>query len=436
VGCGESASTLRDQRIVDQGIADQAVTSSDAATWMIDADTGCRLDTDCPPGEACVSMLVGELVSQTCVAHDAGVVDLGSADLNIPPDPNLPVLQVSAAGVGDWSHACVLMSNGGIKCWGHNTSGQLGDGTTTDRSTPIDVVSLGGPAVQVSAGSMHTCALLATGAVRCWGYNADGALGDGTTTDRYTPTEVVSLGGKAIAISSSNGGLHSCAVLDTGAVRCWGANGWGQLGNGATVTTPTATPVAVLGLPEAATSISTGGYSSCARLASGAVRCWGFGGWGALGDGTGTNQNTAVPVSLSGTATSVSVGSLSSACALLATGRVSCWGFNSYFELGDGTQQQRNAPVDAATLGASNATFIAAGSCAVLTTGGVRCWGDTWQGPTDVPLGGSATQVAIGDAFACALLSTGGVRCWGTTTYLGDGTSSTSVTPIPVAGLP
>jgi alpha-tubulin suppressor-like RCC1 family protein len=118
------------------------------------------------------------------------------------------------------------MDSGTVQCWGRNSSGQLGDGTTTDRVTPAAVSGLSGVTALV-AGANHTCALMPTGTVQCWGKNEFGQLGDGTTTDRLTPVAVSGLSGITALAAGSE---HTCAVLNTGAARCWGRNLFGRLG--------------------------------------------------------------------------------------------------------------------------------------------------------------------------------------------------------------
>ena len=144
-----------------------------------------------------------------------------SADANETAvnDPN--AASQSSLAVGN-NHACVVFELVAVKCWGYNGLGQLGDGTTTNRSTPTEVTGITSGVTAISADGPHTCALLDTGAMKCWGYNGSGQLGDGTTTQRNTPTQVSGLTSGVTAISA--GREHSCALLTTGAVKCWGRN--------------------------------------------------------------------------------------------------------------------------------------------------------------------------------------------------------------------
>jgi hypothetical protein len=151
---------------------------------------------------------------------------------------------VSAVSAG-YAHTCALTSAGGVKCWGSNGYGELGNGTTTDSSTPLDVSGLASGVVALSGGSYHTCAVASTGAAKCWGRNDDGQLGDGTTTNRSAPVDVSGLASGAVTVSA-RGLRHTCALTTAAGVTCWGNNSYAQLGDG--TTTNSATPMNVLGV--------------------------------------------------------------------------------------------------------------------------------------------------------------------------------------------
>src|SRR6266540_3540816 len=200
-----------------------------------------------------------------------------------------------AAGI---RHSCAVTGAGGVKCWGTPYSGALGDGTDSRRFAPVDVSGLGGGVTAVAAGSEHSCALTSAGGMKCWGNNRSGAVGDGTTTDRWTPVDVSGLSSGVTAIAA--GGVRSCALTSAGGVKCWGSNDRGQLGDGTTV--DRSTPVDVVGLSSGVASISVGVLHTCAVTRTAAVKCWGWNPSGQLGDGTTVDRSTPVDVIGFGTA--------------------------------------------------------------------------------------------------------------------------------------
>ena len=192
-------------------------------------------------------------------------------------------------------YTCALLSTGAVKCWGSNLYGQLGDGSTTQSLTPVSVPSLSSGVTAIAAGERHTCALLSTGAVKCWGYNDNGQLGDGSAasvTPRTTPVDVSTLSSGVTAIST--GSYHTCALLSTGAAKCWGKNTSGRLGDGSN--TASLTPVSVSTLSTGVIAIAAGEAHTCAVLNTGAVKCWGYNVSGQLGDGSTTQSFTPVGV--------------------------------------------------------------------------------------------------------------------------------------------
>jgi alpha-tubulin suppressor-like RCC1 family protein len=244
-----------------------------------------------------------------------------------------------AAG-GD--HTCVLLSGGrGVQCWGGtNLQGQMGDGTTTNRLTPTAVSGLWFGVLAIAAGGSKTCALLSSGGVQCWGSNDSGQIGDGTTTNRLTPTDVSGLSSGSLAITA--GGSHACALLSTGDVQCWGRNMYGQIGDGTTMNR--LTPTAVSGLSSGVAAITAGAEHTCALLSTGGVQCWGMNDNCQIGDGTTMNRLTPTDVSgLSSGVAAITAGA-EHTCALLLTGGVQCWGMNEHGSIGDGTTTRRCTP--------------------------------------------------------------------------------------------
>jgi alpha-tubulin suppressor-like RCC1 family protein len=175
----------------------------------------------------------------------------------VPSSPLLTGLVEITAGE---RHTCALTTAGGVKCWGLNHEGQIGDGTKVDRSTPVDVVGLMSGMKTITAGEQHTCALTVSGRVKCWGGNDDGQLGIGTKTDSRAPVDVAELtsGAKAIGV----GGQHTCAVSESGSIKCWGLNHDGQLGDG--TKTDNSLPVDVVGLTSGMKAIAVGRRHTCA----------------------------------------------------------------------------------------------------------------------------------------------------------------------------
>ncbi|HRI67685.1 MAG TPA: hypothetical protein PK156_25750 [Polyangium sp.] len=322
------------------------------------------------------------------------------------------------------SHTCALLQSGFIRCWGKNNFGQLGYGDNTGTMANVGdaealdlygYVNVGSNAVKVVAGMNHTCALLDTGNVRCWGDGANGKLGYGNTNangDNEQPYLAgdVDVGGpvKDLALGAN----HTCALLQNGKVRCWGYGAHGQLGYGNTQD---------IGDNEAPSSkgdvnvggnvvqISAGYNHTCARLDTGFVRCWGMGNFGQLGSGNFNNFGNSMPlnftdVNTGGPVVQVAAGG-NHTCVILATGDVKCWGANSYGQLGNG--QGNNGSVSTP--------------------------------PTSVvDLGGtSSMQNTTGAEHTCALLDSGNAWCWGRGTYgqLGYGNKNDiGYSNLPTAG--
>ncbi len=380
--------------------------------------------------------------------HHGQLGDGSTTDRTPPVDVVGLSSDVQAIAAGEL-HTCALTDQGGVKCWGSNYSGQLGDGSTTFRSTtPVDVVGLASGVQAIAAGGDHTCALTDQGGVQCWGDNYSGQLGDGSTTDRTTPVDVVGLASGVQAIAA--GIWHTCALTDQGGVQCWGSNSAGQLGDGSSGNNRT-TPVDVVGLPNGVQAIAAGGFHTCALTDQGGIQCWGYNGRGQLGDGSTTDRTT--PVDVVGLASGVQAIAAGywHTCALTDQGGVQCWGDNLWGQLGDGSTTDRT-PVDVVGL-ASGIQAIAAGglhTCALTGQGGVQCWGDNRRGQLGDGAGGdkaipvevvglpSGVQaIAAGGFHTCALTDQGGVQCWGAndSSQLGDGSTSDRTTPVDVVGL-
>ncbi|HJM24432.1 MAG TPA: hypothetical protein QF821_02155, partial [Candidatus Thalassarchaeaceae archaeon] len=264
-----------------------------------------------------------------------------SIERTSPVSVNLGVGKSALAVSSGESHTCAVLNDGTMKCWGLNSNGQLGDGTSTDRLSPENVLMGDEDALMVSTGSYHTCAIMGDRSVMCWGDNWNGQLGDGTNTDRLSPVEIT-VPSNSSAVSLDAGALHTCLGMNDGSMFCWGYNAYGQLGNGGFGNSnyPMTTP---LSANQLLTNVKVGLFHSCALFDSGQVACWGDNSNGQLGDGT--QSGSAIPgiVSLSTNATSITVGQRHS-CAILDDARLQCWGANEFGQLGDGSSSDRNNP--------------------------------------------------------------------------------------------
>lgn len=329
------------------------------------------------------------------------------------------VEQVVAGGY----HTCARVVGGDVWCWGDNSAGQLGDGTNTSSNRAVRVAGLGG-VTDLSAGFAFTCATTAAGPSYCWGDNAEGQLGDGTRRNRNTPTEVSGLP-QAVQIAAGTG--HACAVTAAGAAMCWGRNGNGELGDG--TRRNRTSPVQVGGdLNTRVVQIGAGEFHSCAMRRNGSLACWGDNAYGQLGDeNLGQSTTSPVNVALAQRAAQLSVGPYHS-CALRGNGVAMCWGYNGYGAVGDATTVDRDTPTRVRRI--SDVADIAAGgffghSCAALGDGTASCWGFNASGqlgdgtrrtrirPSVVSELDSIVQVATGRDHSCAVVADGQAYCWG-----------------------
>ncbi len=350
---------------------------------------------------------------------------------------------------------CAVLENGEVYCWGENYFGQLGIGHSgAFRTVPSLVRGLPERAIMVSAGGYHfyggshACALLASGQVMCWGANYDGQLGNNTGGRSSTPVRVERLGGSAVSVSA--GGVHTCALLEDGRVQCWGDNSAFQLG--APVGQSSYAPVTVP-LHGQAIALSAGGAHTCAVLKGGDVWCWGDNRFGQLGDGTKLERTEPVRVqNLNGPAVDVAVGHVHS-CALLHNGQVQCWGGNYYGQIGDGTNETRYAPTRVRNLPRGIIDVAAGGwrTCALTAGGEAFCWGKNGGGlgngsmaPSSLPVsvmrpyGVLFTQMSVGYGVTCGISQDKTAFCWGTNFkgQLGTGWPLEHDIPLPVSDIP
>ena len=375
--------------------------------------------------------------------------DLNPSWTSAAPSVTLTEESFPQVNSGQW-FTCAMLGDGSLNCWGDGNNGKLGIGYSTSQNVPQIVdLGFGRTAANMSTGMFHTCTVLDNGALKCWGNGANGKLGSGTTDDKMSPS-MVNLGSGRTAMSVSAGIAHTCAILDNGAISCWGLGSYGALGNGASTEKLTPTLTSSLGTNRTAVAISAGGLHTCAILDNGAVSCWGMGSYGALGNGAVSSQLTpTLTSSLGANRTAVAISSgYSHNCAILDNGSVSCWGWNNVGQLGNGGNTNQNTPqIINLGLGRTAVSISAqnAHTCAVLDNDAVSCWGDNEYGqlgigtttdqntPQTVNLGLGKTAVSVsGGSFnSCAVLNDGSLTCWGDNTYnqFGDGTSQSRLEP-------
>ncbi|MBL8775026.1 MAG: carboxypeptidase regulatory-like domain-containing protein [Acidimicrobiales bacterium] len=328
------------------------------------------------------------------VPAEVGPIDLGAGR------------RVVSLGAG-LSHTCAVVDDGSVRCWGQDEDGKLGNSTAPEQGDPATAppVDLGGVAAgSVDAGYDHSCAVLVDGDLRCWGRSRSGDLGLGTTDtigddEAVASVPPVDLGPGRTATAVAVGLAHTCALLDDGSVRCWGAGAHGENGLGTGIAigddeTPAAVPPVDLGPGRTAVALAASYHTTCALLDDGSVRCWGVGQDGLLGDGAGAGDGVIgddetpgsfPPVELGAGRTAVAIGAGGwHTCAVLDDGSMRCWGLSDRGQLGYGTT---------ATVGDDETPAAA--------------------GPVDLGTGRTAVTVDGGQQHTCAVLDDGSVRCWG-----------------------
>ena len=341
--------------------------------------TGCRAVTAISAGDRHTCALMDGGAAYCWGDGDAGQLGVGNyADSNLPVRVSSqdPMNRITASA----AHSCAVAVDAGgtrrVHCWGDNFSGQLGDGSNTSSTLPLQVSEPSSATVDmlVSAHADFTCSAIVSDKAFCWGNNSEGQLGTGNYENYRTPRQVQTLGSVTDIVTGVN---HACAI-SAGSLHCWGANGFGQLGIGETGS-PRNRPEMV-SVTNGARRISAGTYFTCAVSYSNHPHCWGNNTYGQLGTGNTMNQSSPTLVSGLTNVSDIAVGSFH-ACALLYDGTVRCWGANGFGQLGNGSLAESLVPVT--VTGLSGVYALSAGAfhtCALLSDGTMRCWGSNFYG--------------------------------------------------------
>jgi alpha-tubulin suppressor-like RCC1 family protein len=326
----------------------------------------------------------------------------------------------ASASAGDF-HSCAVTAEQRAFCWGRNDRGQLGDGSTLQRTLPAPVAG-GLRFASVSAqGGFHSCALTPAGKAYCWGDNEHGQLGDGTAVSRSAPVEVA--GGHAFASVTTNA-HHSCGLTRAGRALCWGRNDAGQLGTGSTASSSVPVPV---GGGLVFSALDAGGNTTCGVAAGGQLYCWGWNFYGQLGDGGFADRRSPVPAAGSLRFAQVDAGS-HLACGVAVGGGGYCWGYGYGRDPAPGTPTRMGA-------GTAFGRMLAGGysACGLAADGTAHCWPESEVSGGAVP-GIRFESLSAGTFHVCGVTAGGSVVCWGRNDdgQLGDGTRVSRGAPAPV----
>ncbi len=341
----------------------------------------------------------------------------------------------SKVSVGS-EHSCGLLTDGTLKCWGRNYRAQLGDGMNLSQSNVPYEIDAGVKYSEVRAGANHNCAITMAGVLKCWGENQDKQMGNnGFGAMIYSPS-VVDSGVTYSKVSS--GSQHSCAVTSAGVLKCWGGNSYAQIGNGTSGSTVYLPEIVDSGVQYS--QLSSRGSYNCGLTTGGVTKCWGNG----FGNGIVSSlvdipkfidsNNTYAKISLNGKTT----------CGLLSSNQLKCWGVNTSGETGDGSSVTKNYPFEVQGRYVAIANGFRHG-CGITETGVLKCWGTGTDGrighgmtsnslPVIIDFGVSYASVSAGYAHTCGVTSAGVLKCWGSNSYgqLGDNTTANKLSPVVV----
>ncbi len=412
---GVVVTTLPQVKVVDaSGNPVSGATVTFAVTAGGGSVTGASPTTDALGLATVGGWTLGKTVTTNTVTATVGALPV----VSFTATPTFVVSRVAGGG----GFTCAITVDGVPYCWGDNSSGSLGDNSTSPHGTPA-AVSGSNSFVSIAAGLGHTCGITSAGVASCWGANNNGQLGVNSTTQKLIPTLV---NGSLTFTTIDLGTDHSCGIASGGAVQCWGANGSGQLGLGNNTQKLVPTQVAASGYLQ----VTSGVFYSCGTRTTGAGNCWGINGFGQLGDSTKGTRTS--PTLVKGSLIFVEiVSSQTHSCGRTSAGTVWCWGLNANGRLGQDSLTVTESLVPKQILGLSNVSQLVSGqahTCARNASNAVLCWGlgdagqlgtgdfNNRQTPTAVSLPGGVSgfvSIAAGASHTCGVTSTGSLYCWG-----------------------
>ena len=435
------------------GTGDRIMTSSDGITWTSRTNPVDNNWTSvCWAPEIMCFIAVSNSGTNNRIMKSLDGINWSVNSINYNLIYN-PILTLNTIAGGN-NHTLILLNSNTVSVIGSNSNGQLCESTTTSsRTTPNIISSNLYNVIEVTAGNNHSLVLLSNGTIQGFGRNDYGQLGDSSTTQRTSQVTVSGIN-NAIDISTGPSGNHSLALLNDNTVKAWGTNFYGQLGNTVNIGTNTAnsTPSLISNLSNVI-MVKAGNNHSLALLNNGTIMAWGFNDRGQLGDGTTNNSSSPVTVSGINNAIAIAAGDKHSV-ALLSDGTIKTWGSNEFNQLGNSTNAGTTTANSTAlsVLNITNAIAIASGSnhcLALLNDNTVRAWGRNADGqlgnnttvnnftPVTVTSVSNAIGIAAGDVHSLALINNGIIRAWGDNQFgkLGDSSTTDRNTPITVSSI-
>ncbi|XGC79866.1 hypothetical protein ACES2L_11050 [Bdellovibrio bacteriovorus] len=337
------------------------------------------------------------------------------------------------------THACAITSDNALRCYGHNSFGQVGDGTNLYKETGV-IIKPGTSFAQVAVGQNHTCAVTTLGALYCWGDNSKNQIGDTTSTASNNPV-AIDIANSYLSVSA--GANHTCAITTTNKLRCWGYNGFSNLGDGSNLNS--SLPINI-DAAENYSFVSAGSESTCAITADNYLKCWGRNANSQLGNGGSATVTSPIAIDSSVKYKHVAMGS-GHACGVTLAGVMKCWGANTAGQLGNNTTVAATTPIEIDNLVTYNTVSVNDDStadttqgftCGVTLSNTLNCWGhnglmqladNTTTNrllPVAADSGTLYSSVSAAGSRACGITSDGGLKCWGSL----DGEKTRSIHPL------